>query len=71
MGREAEDVDFAGVCIRTVPYVRACVCAPDVRACVCVCVCVCVCANAFLSSLGHDTGFSTSEGLNKAKVHQD
>jgi hypothetical protein len=43
MGREAEDVDFAGVCIRTVPYVRACVCAPDVRACVCVCVCVCVC----------------------------
>jgi hypothetical protein len=27
--------------------------------------------NAFLSSLGHDTGFSTSEGFNKEKVHQD
>ena len=28
--------------------------------------------NAFLSSLGHDTGFSTSEGLNnEEKVHQD
>jgi hypothetical protein len=27
--------------------------------------------NAFLSSLGHDTGFFTSEGFNKEKVHQD
>jgi hypothetical protein len=27
--------------------------------------------NAFLNSVGHDTGFSTSEGFNKAKVHQD
>jgi hypothetical protein len=27
--------------------------------------------NAFLSSLGHDMGFSTSEGFNKEKVHQD
>ena len=27
--------------------------------------------NAFQSSLGHDTGFSTSEGFNKVKVHQD
>jgi hypothetical protein len=27
--------------------------------------------NAFLSSLGHDTGLSTSEGFNKEKVHQD
>ena len=27
--------------------------------------------NAFLSSLGHDTGFSTAEGFNKEKVHQD
>jgi hypothetical protein len=27
--------------------------------------------NAFLSSLGDDTGFSTSEGFNKEKVHQD
>ena len=27
--------------------------------------------NAFLSSLGHDTGFSTSVGFNKVKVHQD
>jgi hypothetical protein len=26
---------------------------------------------AFLSSLGHDTGFSTSEGFNKEKGHQD
>ena len=26
--------------------------------------------NVFLSSLGHDTGFSTSEGFNKEKVHQ-
>jgi hypothetical protein len=27
--------------------------------------------NAFLSSLGHDTGFPTSEDFNKEKVHQD
>jgi hypothetical protein len=27
--------------------------------------------NAFLSSLGHDTGFSSSKGFNKVKVHQD
>jgi len=27
--------------------------------------------NTFLSSLGHETGFSTSEGFNKKKVHQD
>ena len=28
-------------------------------------------SNTFLSSLGHDTGFSTSEGFSKEKVHQD